>query len=101
MKSGKNLKVKNAIEKAGIENIEVKENVKFRINKSDVVILTDAKKDLEEYKKINNLILITTTNEEKEILNYCENLRVMDILYDDLKNHEYIGKRIAKLLLAK
>ncbi len=98
MKHGKNLIIKKSIEKAGIENIEVKENLKFRINKSDVVIVVEPKEEISEYKKINNLIVITSNKEKNKVYRMSELLNTMDIIYNDSKKYDYIGNRIYKLL---
>lgn len=57
-KEKKNLCIKNAVEENGIE-LEYKENIKFRINKTDIVITTDFDNDYEDYKKVQKLIIIT------------------------------------------
>lgn len=96
MNHGKNLCIKKAIEETKELNIEHKENLKFRINKTDIVITTDLKNNYEDYKKVNHLIVITQSKDKKEIWNMVEKLNIMDIIFDDSKNYEYIGKRIAK-----
>ena len=95
---GKNLCIKKIIEDEGIQNIEHKENLKFRINKTDIVITTDFKNNYDDYKKVNQLIIITRSSDKNEIWNMTEKLNTIDIIFDDLKNSEYIGKRIAKIL---
>lgn len=90
--------IKKSIEEAEDLNIEHKENLKFRINKSDIVITTDFENNYEDYEKINHLIIITRCKDKKKIWNMAEKLNTMDIIYDNLENYEYIGKRISKLL---
>lgn len=97
MSHGKNLSIKKAIEEIKQLEIEHKENLHFRINKTDVVITTDFKNNYEDYKKVNRLVIITKSKDKKEIWNMAEKLNTIDIIYDESKNHEYIGKRIANL----
>ena len=90
--------IKKSIEEVKDLNIEHKENLKFRINKTDIVITTDFENNYEDYEKINHLIIITRCKDKKEIWNMAEKLNTMDIIYDNSENYEYIGKRISKIL---
>ena len=79
------------------ETIEIKESVKHRINKTDIVITVDFENEYENYKKINNLIILTNKKDKKEIWNMANKLNTKDIISLE-NNEEYIIKRIEKML---
>ena len=66
-KDGKNLDIKKKLEEIKNETIEVKESIKHRINKTDLVITVDLKDEYEEYQKVNNLIILTLEKDKKII----------------------------------
>lgn len=55
----KNLCIKKKIEEESGLILEHKENIKFRINKTDIVITTNFNEEYDDYKKIQKLIIIT------------------------------------------
>ena len=73
------------------------ENVKHRINKTDIVITVDFENEYENYKKISNLIILTNKKDKKEIWNMANKLNTKDIISLE-NNEEYIIKRIEKML---
>ena len=93
----KNLNIKKKLEELGIENIEYKENINYRIYKTDVVISFDFENDYEEYKKVNNLILITDKKEKNDIWNMANMLNTRDIILNQ-DNNEYIANRIKNVI---
>lgn len=94
----KNLCVKKKIEDITQKEIEYKENLSFRINKTDIVITTDLDNNYDGYKKVHNLIIITDKKEKEYIFKATEDFRVLDIIYDDSKNYEYIASRISRII---
>ena len=96
-KFGKYLGIKNKLEKLKVENIEYKKDIKHRIYKTDYVITLDFENEYEEYKKINNLIIITNKINKNEIWNMANKLNTKDIiLYAE--DDEYIAKRIKNII---
>lgn len=92
-KDGKYLDIKKKLEEIKNETIEVKESIKHRINKTDLVITVDLKDEYEEYQKVNNLIILTLEKDKKIIWNMANKLKTKDII--DLSNNvDYIVKRI-------
>ena len=94
----KNLCIKKRIEEITEKEIEYKENINGRINKSDIVITTDFNDKYDEYKKVNNLIIITNRKDKESIFKMTEYLNRIDIIYVDTKNYEYIADRISRIL---
>lgn len=94
----KNLCIKKRIEEITEKEIDYKENINGRINKSDIVITTDFNDNYDEYKKVNNLIIITNRKEKESIFKMTEYLNTLDIVYDNTKNYEYIADRISRIL---
>lgn len=92
----KNLNIKKRLEELNLE-IEYKPDIKHRIYKTDFVITLDFENEYEEYKKINNLIIITEKTDKKEIWNMANNLNTKDIILNQ-NNNEYIAKRIKKVI---
>lgn len=88
------MNIKNKLEELEMENIEHKENVKHRINKTDFVITVDFENEYEEYKKINNLIILTDKSDKKEIWNMANKLNTKDIIELKKDNEDYISQRI-------
>ena len=92
-KDGKYLDIKKKLEEIKNETIEVKESIKHRIIKTDLVITVDLKDEYEEYQKVNNLIILTLEKDKKIIWNMANKLKTKDII--DLSNNvDYIVKRI-------
>ena len=77
-----------------MENLELKESVKHRINKSDYVITLDFENEYEEYKKINNLIIVTAKTDKKDIWQMVNKLNTKDIIFLKENNEKYIANRI-------
>ena len=97
-KHEKYLNIKNKLEKElNIENIEYKKDTKHRIYKTDFVITMDFENEYEEYKKINNLIVITNKKSKNEIWNIANKLNTKDIILND-NNYDYIVKRIKRII---
>ena len=94
----KNTKLIKALEESGITNIEQKEDINYRINKTDIVISTDAEVDCDGYQKINNLIILTKTNEKNQIWNMANKLNTKDIIQIKSNNDGYIAERIKKCI---
>lgn len=97
IKHGKYLKIKNILEEIGLENIEHKKDVSHRINKTDIVITLDFKDQFEDYKKINNLIVITDNTNKNYIWNIVNKLNIKDIIFKK-ENEEYIATRIKNVI---
>ena len=95
-KNSKYLSIKNKLEEIGIENIEHKTDIKHRINKTDYVITVDFINEYEEYKKINNLIILTKEKEKKIVWNMANKLNTRDIIL--INDDEYIAKRIKNII---
>ena len=76
----KNLCIKKRIEEITEKEIDYKENINGRINKSDIVITTDFNDNYDEYKKVNNLIIITNRKEKESIFKMTEYLNTLDIV---------------------
>lgn len=93
----KNLSIKKKLEELEVENIELKKDVKHRINKTDYVITLDFENEYEEYKKINNLIIITNKTNKNEIWNMANKLNTKDIILN--QNDDYIANRIKNIIL--
>lgn len=98
-KFGKYLNIKKKLEDLSFENIEHKENIKHRINKSDIVISFDFDGQYEEYKKVNNLIIVTETINKNDIWNIANKLNTKDIILYKKENEEYIANRIKNTIL--
>lgn len=81
----------------GIENLEHKQDTKHRINKTDYVITVDFENQYDEYRKINNLIIVTDKTNKKDIWNMANKLNTKDIILNQ-KNDEYIAKRIRNII---
>jgi hypothetical protein len=94
----KNTKLIKALEESGITNIEQKEDINYRINKTDIVISTDGEVDYDGYQKINNLIILTKTNEKNQIWNMANKLNTKDIIQIKNNNEGYIAERIKKCI---
>lgn len=94
----KSLCIKKKIEEIIEKEIEYKENLKFRFNKTDIIITTDLDNDYENYKKVHNLIIITNRNGKEDIFAMTEDFNILDIIYDNNKNYEYIATRIARMI---
>lgn len=93
----KYLSIKKKLEAFGIENIEHKKDIKHRICKTDYVITFDFENEYEEYKKINNLIIITNKTNKNEVWNMANYLNTKDIILNQ-NNEEYVASRIKNVL---
>lgn len=91
-KSEEHLDIKTKLEELGIENIEHKKDIKHRIYKTDYVITVDDI-DFEEYKKVNNLIVVTNTLDKNKIWHMANMLNTRDIILNT-KDYDYIAERI-------
>ena len=81
----------------GIDNIEVMDHLKPRMNKADIVITTCFQNQYEEYQKVNHLIVLTSERNPKEIYKMVSKLKVIDII-DINSNIDYIVARIGKVI---
>ena len=74
------------------ENIENKQNCKFKMNKSDYAILSE-NEELEGAEKLKNLIFIVQSIEYKKIWKLANDYKTIDII-DYNMTPEYIVDRI-------
>ena len=95
-KNSKYLSIKAKLAELGIENIEHKTDIKHRINKTDYVITVDFENDYEEYKKINNLIVLTDKKDKNIVWNIANKLNAKDIILSS--DEDYIAKRIKNII---
>ena len=96
-KYNKHLDIKKDLEDAGIQNIELKEDLNYRINKTDYVITFDLEFGNEEYAKVNNLIAVVNNTEKNSIWNIANKLNTKDIILNQ-KDKNYMVQRIQKVI---
>lgn len=94
----KNTKLVKILKEHGLENIEQKDDTKYRINKTDVVISIELENDQESYKKINNLIVLTQSSDKNQIWNIANKLNTRDIIQIKENNEDYMANRIIKCI---
>lgn len=87
-------KNKNFISKYFNQEVEVKENCKFRMTKNDFVI-TSENEETEGLEKLKNIIFLTKNQEYKHIWKLANDFKTIDIIDENLKA-EYVIERIKK-----
>lgn len=87
-------KNKDFILKSFGDEIEIKENCKFRMTKNDFVI-TSENEETEGLEKLKNIIFLTKNQEYKHIWKLANDYKTIDIIDENLKP-EYIIERIKK-----
>lgn len=87
-------KNKDFILKSFGDEIEIKENCKFRMTKNDFVI-TSENEETEGLEKLKNIIFLTKSQEYKRIWKLANDFKIIDIIDENLKP-EYIIERIKK-----
>lgn len=99
-KTGRNYKIKDMLEKKGIQNIDIKDTYNFRCTKNDFVILSEYNDNDSEnsyLSKYNNLIIITTNTKEDVVWKLANEFKTIDIISNKC-NEEYVVERITKLI---
>lgn len=89
-------RINKELEKYEIENIELKENCKFKMTKKDYMIITDDSK-FDDLEKLKNIIIIVKNKDYKYIWQLANTYRTIDII-DSNMSDEYIAKRIEKII---
>lgn len=85
---------KDFIIKSFGDEIEIKENCKFRMTKNDFVITSESE-ETEGLEKLKNIIFLTKNQEYKHIWKLANGFKTIDIIDESLKP-EYIIERIKK-----
>lgn len=79
-----------------IENIERKEDCKFKMTKNDFVVFCDDN-DFDGAEKLKNIIMISKQKEKKNIWNIVNNYKTIDVIDFEMPV-EYICRRIERLV---
>lgn len=95
-KTRKLKRISKALETSGVENIESKEDLKFRMTKNDYLILSD-EDNLDGLEKLKNIILLVKDKNYKYIWNFINKYKILDIIDLEL-NEDYIANRIIKIV---
>lgn len=83
----------------GIESIERKEDLKFRMTKNDYVIMPD-ENPFEGLDKCKNIIMLASSKEYKHIWKLVNSYKTLDVISEDMPN-EYILGRIKRLVVTE
>lgn len=90
-------KIIRELEKLEIENIEIKNDNKFKMTKNDFVITCD-ETPLEGLEKLKNIIFLMNSKDYKYAWNMANNYKTIDLI-DLNMPEEYIAKRIKNMLV--
>lgn len=92
----KNNNLSKIINKFEFENIERKEDCKFRMTKSDYVLISDLE-SFEGLDKLKNIIVLVDNKDYKHIWRIVSLYKVLDVI-DINMSSEYIIKRVSELV---
>lgn len=92
----KNNSLNKLVNNFEFENIERKEDCKFRMTKSDYVLISDLE-SFEGLDKLKNIIVLAANKEYKHIWKIVSSYKVLDVIDMNMTN-EYITKRINRLV---
>lgn len=84
------------IKKLNFENIERKEDFKFRMTKNDYLLISDSS-DFEGLEKFKNIIVLVKNKDYKNIYSLIKSYNVLDVI-DIGMSTEYIANRITRLV---
>lgn len=89
-------KFEKSLKEIEIENIEKKENCKFRMTKNDYILTSD-ENDLEGLDKLKNIIILVKNKEYKHIWNFVNRYKTLDVIDINMPS-EYVAERIKRLV---
>ena len=92
----KNNSLNKLINNFEFENIERKEDCKFRMTKYDYALISDSD-SFDGLEKLKNIIVLVSNKEYKHIWKMVSSYKVLDVI-DINMSSEYIVKRINRLV---